>query len=559
MDRGDLLLGDLRDVQEALDELVELHDGAEVEQLVDRALVHRAARELAVDAHPRVVRQLLDAKREALTLGLDGQDLRLDLLTLLEVVGRVAHLVRPGQVRDVAEAVDITADVDEDAEVGDVADLTLDLRADRVLLREDVPRVALELLHAQRDALALEIDLEDDRLNLVADAHHLRGVLDALGPAHLRDVDHALDALLELDEAAVVRHGDDGTADALTDVVTLVHGLPRILGDLLEAEADPLALGVVAQHLDAHVVADVEHLLGVLVARPAHVADVQQAVDAAQIDERAVVRDVLDDAVDEHARLELAERLALERLALLLEQGAAAEHDVAALLVELDDLEVEALADELLEVAHGAQVDLRRGQERLDADVDGQAALDPPGDDTLDELLVLTGLGDLIPDLQAVSLLLADLDEPVVVLCALDVDLDDVAGLDRDAALGVVELAGADAALGLVADVDDRKLLADREDRALDDLAFDAAELGLFLLKQGDECLLVLDHLWGASVLNLGHGMVFRMSPGRRRVCAVGRNEGFTGEPVALPRRPRWGPFGTRSTDVGGKGREKCP
>ena len=63
-------------------------------------------------------------------------------------------------------------------------------------------------------------------------------------------------------------------------------------------------------------------------------------------------------------------------LALLLEEDAAGEHDVAALLVELDDLEVVRLADELVEVLDRTQIDLRAREERLDADVDGEAALD---------------------------------------------------------------------------------------------------------------------------------------------------------------------------------------
>jgi hypothetical protein len=79
----------------------------------------------------------------------------------------------------------------------------------------------------------------------------------------------------------------------------------------------------------------------------------------------------------------------LQRGALLLEQRAAAQHDVAALLVELDDFEVEGLADVLLEVAHGAQVDLRAGEEGLDADVDSEAALDPTRDRAVDQLVAL--------------------------------------------------------------------------------------------------------------------------------------------------------------------------
>ena len=49
---------------------------------------------------------------------------------------------------------------------------------------------------------------------------------------------------------------------------------------------------------------------------PGHVGDVQQAVDAAQIDERAEFGDVLDDALADLARLDLAEEFVLEFLRL---------------------------------------------------------------------------------------------------------------------------------------------------------------------------------------------------------------------------------------------------
>src|SRR5713226_4254586 len=110
-------------------------------------------------------------------------------------------------------------------------------------------------------------------------------------------------------------------------------------------------------------------------AAPRHVGDVEQAVDAAEVDERAIIGEVLHDSGEHGPLLQLHEGVLLQRLALLLEEHAAREDDVAALLVELDDLELELLADQLVEVADGPQVDLRAGQERLDADVDGETPL----------------------------------------------------------------------------------------------------------------------------------------------------------------------------------------
>ena len=131
---------------------------------------------------------------------------------------------------------------------------------DRVLHRQREPRILLDLLHAERDLLLVPIDLQDHRLDLVADADQLRGVLDVARPAHLADVDQALDALLQLDEGAVVGDRDHLAAHARADRVLPLHVLPRVREQLLEAERDPLAVPVDVQHLDVQLVADLHDL-----------------------------------------------------------------------------------------------------------------------------------------------------------------------------------------------------------------------------------------------------------------------------------------------------------
>ena len=82
---------------------------------------------------------------------------------------------------------------------------------------------------------------------------------------------------------------------------------------------------------------DLDHLARVADAAPAHVGDVQQAVDAAQVDEGAEVGDVLDGALADLADVDLLEQLLLLRLARDLDQLAAADDDVAPALVDLED------------------------------------------------------------------------------------------------------------------------------------------------------------------------------------------------------------------------------
>ena len=89
---------------------------------------------------------------------------------------------------------------------------------------------------------------------------------------------------------------------------TFSHGLARLL---LEAQRDLLAVLVDVQDHDLDLVVDLEHVAGVVDPAPAHVGDVQQAVDAAQVDERAEVGDVLDGALADLADLDLREELLL--------------------------------------------------------------------------------------------------------------------------------------------------------------------------------------------------------------------------------------------------------
>ena len=154
-------------------------------------------------------------------------------------------------------------------------------------------------------------------------------------------------------------------------------------------------------------------------------------------------------------------------LALVLEDGAAREHDVVARAVELDHLAAELLAHELVEVLDAADVDERGGQEAAHAEVEDQAALDD-----LDHL-PLTGsplsaapLDRLPGELEAGALLGEDQPALGVLLGEHErVDLvaerDLVGRVDRAPDR---ELGDGDDALRLVADVDEDLVLVDADD-----------------------------------------------------------------------------------------------
>src|SRR6478752_5613732 len=224
------------------------------------------------------------------------------------------HTLRPAHVGDVNEAVDAWLDLDERPEAREVANLPVDARADRVLERQYHPRILLRLLHAERDLLLVRIDLEHDRFDRLADADELRRMTNVARPAHLADVHEAFDARLQLDERTVVRDRDDLARDARADRILVGDVLPRVALELLEPKADTLSRPINIEHLDLELRTDRHELRRMRDASPRHVRDVEQAVDATEIDECTEVGDVLDDALPDLILLELLhELLALPR------------------------------------------------------------------------------------------------------------------------------------------------------------------------------------------------------------------------------------------------------
>ena len=205
----------------------------------------------------------------------------------------------------------------------------------RIAVGHAVPGILLGLLHAQGNLALLLVDLQHDDFDLVVDLHQLAGVADAAGPRHLADVYQALDALLQLDEGPVTHHVDHLALDLPADGVVGGHVLPRAGRLLLQAQGDLLLLVIDVQDLDLDFLVDGHHLGGMVDAAPAHVGDVQQAVDPAQVDERAEVGDVLDHALAAMADFQLGEQLGLLFRPLGLDQGPAADDDVAPRLVDL--------------------------------------------------------------------------------------------------------------------------------------------------------------------------------------------------------------------------------
>jgi hypothetical protein len=301
----------------------------------------------------------------------------------------------------------------------------------------------------------------------------LPGVDVLLGPAHLGDVDQAFDARLKLHEGAVLGDVGHAAGEGRADGVFHAHGIPRIGLQLLHAQGDPLGLLVDLDDLHVDGLADLDHLGRMADAAPAHVGDVQQAVDAAQVHERAVIGDVLD-----HAFAQAGDQLGALLGAGFFEDGPARDDDVAPRTVHLQDGEGLFLVHQRADVAHGADVHLRARQEgRRAAQIHREAALDAADDGAGDRLLGFELLLQTVPGLLAARLVARQDGLAHGVLDALEEDLDFVAGLGQLGA-GAGEFTQGDAAFGLQADIDHHVVVLDGGHLAFDDGAFHEVAAG---------------------------------------------------------------------------------
>ena len=86
-------------------------------------------------------------------------------------------------------------------------------------------------------------------------------------------------------------------------------------------------------------------------ASPGHICNVQQTVDAAEVDKSTVIGEVLDHAGQNRAFFQMLQSLRSLFTLLAFQHLFARDHDVAALLVQLDDGDFERFALHCVEIA----------------------------------------------------------------------------------------------------------------------------------------------------------------------------------------------------------------
>ena len=184
------------------------------------------------------------------------------------------------------------------------------------------------------------------------------------------------DAFFQLHEGAVTHDVHHRALVSRADRVLLFDLVPRAGRLLLQTQCNLFAFAIDVQNLHFDFLIDRHHFRRMPDAAPAHVGNVQQAIDAAQIDKRAELGNVLYHAGSQLAYFQRFQKLFLLFGPFLFDQGPAANDDVAPRLVDFQHQALNRAAQIIANIGRPANIDLAGRQKHVDAaDIDQQARL----------------------------------------------------------------------------------------------------------------------------------------------------------------------------------------
>ena len=437
---------------------------------------HRALLDVALAGFERVLGKLLEAEADAFFRHIHIKHLGLDHLAFLVFGQGVFAGFVPRKVRQVGHAVDFARQADEQPELGDVLDFAFHFRTHGVLGHEGFPGVVAALLEAEADAAFFRIRIQHDDFHFLAGGNDLARVDIFFGPAHFGNVDQPLDARFQFDEGAVIGDVGDPAGKPVAYRIGGLDVFPRVRFKLFHAQGNALGFGVEANDLHLDGFTDLQRVCRMVDTPPGDIGDVQQAIDTAQVDEGAVIGDILDHPFQNLAFLEVGDQFGTGIGAGFFQHGAAGNDDVVARPVHLENLERLRRPHERADIAHRANVHLAAGQEGDGAgQIDDEAALDPAENNAVDPFGGVEGLFQFGPGFLAAGLFTAQADDAVLVFVTLNENIDRIAGIDHRFLTGDLEFLDWHPAFRFKTDIDEDDIGVGENDRSLDHPAFETA------------------------------------------------------------------------------------
>src|SRR5262245_57686786 len=236
----------------------------------------------------------------------------------------------------------------------------------------------------------------------------------------------------------------DFAGDASAHGIDLAHESPWIRRELFVSERYALFLTIVFKDLDCDLIADIKHFRPMLHSSPSKIRDMKKPVNASEIDENAVVCDVLHDPTNVRIFLQYFQREGLPPLLFIFQHEFARKDDVASLPIELDNPALDLFTFQRIQVLHRPDVYLRTGQKCPDSDVHGKSAFYPLDDAASHNGVFVVSLLDFFPNFDFFGLLFRQHNVAVSIFGVFEEHVDDIADFDRQFAGRIDELSDRD-------------------------------------------------------------------------------------------------------------------
>lgn len=193
------------------------------------------------------------------------------------------------------------------------------------------------------------VDVDDLSLNFLAYGQNVVDVGNSLS-GDLGDVDKAVNTRNDLCKCTELCDAYDSSLDNVADLVLLNELGPGVLIGILSGEGNSLLLGIEGLNDNGDLVAFLNDILGVADSVPCQLAGSYQTVNRTDVNEYAVVLDGANLALELLANLNgLPELSSLSVANLSCSLADRADYSVA-LLVDLDNLELNGLLNQVLKL-----------------------------------------------------------------------------------------------------------------------------------------------------------------------------------------------------------------
>jgi len=159
----------------------------------------------------------------------------------------------------VNKSIDIVIKLNECTITGDSCYLALDHITQTVQAVNIFPRILGKLLHTQGNTLILNINLDNNRVHFVALLNHFTRMVNFTGPAHIRNMNHPVNAFFEFHKSTIGCKVSNLSADTSTWRIIMCSHIPWIYIQLSQTEGNLLVILLNSQNNSVYFVPNAQN------------------------------------------------------------------------------------------------------------------------------------------------------------------------------------------------------------------------------------------------------------------------------------------------------------